>query len=53
MGQSESGTEMSIYKLVSHVETDAGLQMDKHQVHPLYFPKSHDETKLALYDSGI
>ena len=35
MGQSNSGTEMSIYTLVVQVETDAGLQMDKHQVHPL------------------
>ena len=37
-----SGTEMSIYTLVVQVETDTGLQMDKHQVHPLSLlpPKS-------------
>ena len=53
MGQSDSGTEMSIYTLVVQAETDAGHQMDKHQVHPLYCHQSHDQTKLALYDSGI
>ena len=42
MGQSNSGTEMSIYTSIVQVETDAGLQMDKHQVHPLSLlpPKS-------------
>ena len=35
MGQSNSGTEMSIYNSIVQVETDEGLQMDKHQVHPL------------------
>ena len=31
-----------------------GLQIDKHQVHPLslYCHQSHDQTKLALYDYG-
>ena len=28
MGQSDSGTEMSIYTLVVQVDTDAGHQMD-------------------------
>ena len=38
MGQSNSGTEMSIYTSIVQAETDdmkEGLQMDKHQVHPL------------------
>ena len=35
MEQSNSGTEMSIYTSIVQVETDAGLQMNKHQVHPL------------------
>ena len=31
MGQSNSGTEMSIYTSIVQAETNAGLQMDKHQ----------------------
>jgi hypothetical protein len=35
MGQSNSGTEMSIYTSIVQAETDTGLEMDKHHVHPL------------------
>ena len=42
MGQSDSGTEMSIYTSIVQDETDEGHQMDNHQVHPLSLlpPKS-------------
>ena len=55
MGQSNSGTEMSIYTLVVQVETDdmKDFKWTSTKYTPyLYCHQSHDQTKLALYDSG-
>ena len=56
MGQSNSGTEMSIYTSIVQAETDAMKDFKwtstKYTL-SLYYPQSHDQTKLALYDSGI
>jgi hypothetical protein len=48
MGQSNSGTEMSIYTSIVQAETDAGLKWTSTKYTlSLYFPQSHDQTKLA------
>ena len=55
MGQSDSGTEMSIYTSIVQAETDDMKDFKwastKYTL-SLYGHQSHDQTKLALYDSG-
>ena len=56
MGQRYSDTEMSIYTSIVQADTDDKKDFKwtstKYTL-SLYFPQSHDQTKLALFDSGI
>ena len=56
MGQSDSGTEMSIYTSIVQAKTvdkkDFKWTSTKYTLSH-YCHQSHDQTKLALYDSGI